>query len=62
MGFLISGIVLLACLVGLFRLKNKLRNPFLVQLAYSDFTPRLMIVALGLIVVGLFVAWGQLFG
>ncbi len=59
MSYLITGVLLLATLLGLFWLKDELRSPRLARLAYSEFTARLAIIAAGLMLVGVVVIAGQ---
>jgi len=61
MGILLIGIVMLACIVGLFWLKNQTRKPWIARLAYSAPVARLTVGALALIIVGIIVTIGKLF-
>jgi len=53
MFFLLSGIVLLALIIGLFWLKDQLENPLLVRFAYSGLVARLAVVGAAFVVLGL---------
>ena len=53
MFFLLSGIVLLALIIGLFWLKDQLENPLLARFAYSGLVARLAVVAAAFVVLGL---------
>ena len=44
MFFLLTGIVLLAMIIGLFWLKDQLQNPLLARIAYSGLVTRLALV------------------
>ena len=52
MGIFLFGAALLAGVLGLFYLKDKLRIVWLARLAYSDFNMRLAVLAVALIIVG----------
>ncbi len=49
----LSGAGLLAALVGLFWLKDRLRSPLLARLAYSGLVARLAVIGAALSLVGL---------
>ena len=62
MSVLLIGIVMLACMVGLFWLKGVVRKPWLARLAYSEFIARMTIIAFALILIGVIVTVGELIG
>lgn len=49
----LTGVGLLAAVLGLFWLKDRLESPFLARIAYSGLTARLAIVGAALSLVGL---------
>lgn len=53
MFFLLSGIVLLALIIGVFWLKDQLENPLLARFAYSGLVARLAVVGAAFVVLGL---------
>ena len=53
MFFLLSGIVLLALIIGLFWLKDQLENPLLARFTYSGLVARLAVVGAAFVVLGL---------
>jgi len=62
MALFLTGAGILAALVGLFWLKDRLRSPALSRLAYSDPIARLAVIGAALAVIGLLsMLWG-LFG
>jgi len=62
MSFLLFGLALLACIVGLFWLKNLTRKEWLARLAYSEPVARLTVIAAALIVIGAIASIVELFG
>lgn len=52
-GLLLAGAGLLAAVLGLFYLKDRVRNVMLARLAYSELIMRFTVVAVALMVVGL---------
>lgn len=62
MTVLLIGIVMLACMVGLFWLKGVVRKPWLARLAYSEPIARMTIIALALILIGVIATVGELIG
>lgn len=62
MTMFLIGIGMLACMVGLFWLKNLTRKPWLAKLAYSEPIARLTLVALMLALLGALSMVGELFG
>ncbi len=60
MWVLISGVLLLAAILGAFWLKDHLRSPFLLRVAYHELTARLALIAAGLIVIGLLLTGGDI--
>lgn len=52
MYFFLSGIVLLAVIIGLFWLKDQLKSPILSHLAYSELTARLAVIGAAFSVLG----------
>lgn len=53
MYFLLSGIGLLLAIIGLFWLKDRLENPTLARIAYSEPIMRLAVVGAAFVVIGL---------
>jgi len=53
MFFLVTGITLLALIIGVFWLKDQLENPLLFRIAYSGLVARLAVVGATFIVLGL---------
>ena len=53
MFFFVSGIVLLALIIGLFWLKDQLENRLLARFAYSGLVARLAVVGAAFVVLGL---------
>jgi hypothetical protein len=51
--FLLTGIVLLALIIGVFWLKDQLDHPLLFRIAYSGLVARLAVVGATFIVLGL---------
>ena len=51
--FLMTGIILLALIIGVFWLKDELENPMLARIAYSGLVARLAVVGAVFIVLGL---------
>jgi hypothetical protein len=62
MTMVLIGLALLACMVGLFWLKNATRKPWLAKLAYSEPVARLTLVGLVLVVLGALSMVAELFG
>lgn len=52
-GLLLAGAGLLAAVLGLFYLKDRVRNVMLARLAYSELIMRVTVVAVALMAVGL---------
>ena len=61
MKLIISGIVLLAVVLGIFYLKDHFRKPWLARTAYSEGTMRLTVVAVALILFGGLIVIGDFF-
>ena len=53
MFFFVSGIVLLALIIGVFWLKDQLQNPLLARFAYSGLVARLAVIGAAFVVLGL---------
>jgi hypothetical protein len=53
MFFVLTGIVLLTLIIGVFWLKDRLENPMLARIAYSGLVARLAVVGAVFIVLGL---------
>ena len=51
--FAVSGVALVVIIIGLFWLKDRLENPVLAQLAYSEPIARLAVVGAAMAVLGL---------
>jgi len=60
-GLFVTGVLLLAAIVGLFWLKDRLRNPRLARLAYSEPIARLAVLGAALSFVGLLLMVSKLF-
>ncbi len=58
----LTGAGLLAAIVGLFWLKNRLENPVLARIAYSGLVARLAVVGAALSVLGLLLILGEFAG
>lgn len=52
MGVFLTGTVLLASVLGVFYLKDRLQIAWLARFAYSDFVMRLAVLAVALILIG----------
>jgi hypothetical protein len=52
-GFLAIGIALLALIIGLFWLKDRLRSPLLARIVYSEPVARLAVVGAALSLIGI---------
>lgn len=53
MALFLTGIAILAAIVGLFWLKDRLRSPTLSRLAYSDPIARIAVIGAALAAIGL---------
>lgn len=53
MAFLLIGVALLALILGLFWLKDRLRNPLLARIAYSEPIARLAVIGAALSLIGI---------
>jgi len=53
MFFFLTGVILLALIIGLFWLKDELENPLLARFAYSGLVARLAVVGAAFVVLGL---------
>lgn len=53
MFFLLSGVGLVLAIIGLFWLKDRLENPLLARIAYSEPVMRLAVVGAAFAVIGL---------
>jgi len=62
MGVLITGVLLLVAVLGLFYLKDRLEQQWLRRLAYHEVTMRVVVIAVALIFFGAVIAIGGLFG
>ena len=62
MGVLITGVLLLVAVLGLFYLKDRLEQQWLRRLAYHEVTMRVVVIAVALIFFGAVIAIGDLFG
>ena len=59
MALFLTGVAILAAIVGLFWLKDRLRSPTLSRLAYSEPIARIAIVGAALAAIGLLsILWG----
>jgi len=55
MYFLLTGILLLAVIIGLFWLKDRLRNALLARFVYSGLVARLAVIAAAFSVLGILI-------
>lgn len=62
MWLMIVGAVLLAGVLGVFYLKDRLRSPWLAWMAYHELTMRLAVVAVALIALGAIFTIGEMVG
>ena len=62
MYLLLTGVGLLAALIGLFWLKDRLESPLLARIAYSGLVARLAVVGAVLSVLGFLLLLGELVG
>lgn len=53
MFFFIAGVILVAAIIGLFWLKDRLENPLLARIAHSEPIARLAVVGAAFVVIGL---------
>ena len=53
MFFVLTGIVLLTLIIGVFWLKDQLENPMLARIAYSGLIARLAVIGAVFVVLGL---------
>ena len=58
----LAGAAMLAAIIGLFWLKDRLQSPTLSRIAYSNPIARLAVIAAALMAIGLLVMVGGLFG
>ena len=59
MALFLTGVAILAAIVGLFWLKDRLRSPTLSRLAYSEPIARIAIVGAAMAAIGLLsILWG----
>lgn len=61
MTFLLIGIGILASVLGLFYLKDRLNSPILARIAYSGLIARLALIAAAMIIIGILLVLGRLF-
>jgi uncharacterized membrane protein YiaA len=61
MTILLTGLFILGAVLGLFHLKDRLRNSTLARIAYSDLVMRLTVISVALIAIGILLALGRLF-
>ena len=62
MYLLIAGLLVLALIIGLFWLKNRLQSPLLARIAYSELTMRLAVVGGAFSVIGILLLLAELVG
>jgi hypothetical protein len=60
MFFLLAGVALLSTILGLFWLKDRIENPVLARIAFSEPVARLAVVAAAFIVLGLLLILSEL--
>jgi hypothetical protein len=58
--FLVTGVTLLATIIGLFWLKDRLQNPLLARFVYSGLIARLAVMAAAFAVLGLLLMLAKL--
>jgi len=61
MAILLIGIGLVLAIIGLFWLKDRLRNPWLVRLAHSEPIMRLAVIGAAMAVIGLLLVLSRMF-
>jgi hypothetical protein len=61
MTVLLIGIGILGAVLGLFYLKDWLKSPTLARIAYSGLIMRFVVIAVAMIVIGIFLVLGELF-
>lgn len=61
MTILLIGIGILGSVLGLFYLKDQLRNPTLARIAYGELTMRFTVIGAAMIVIGILLVLGKLF-
>jgi hypothetical protein len=59
---LLAGLFLLASIICLFWLKDRLESPFLARIAYSEIVMRLAVIGAAIAVIGGLMILGDLFG
>ena len=62
MFFLLTGILMLSVIIGLFWLKDHLRSPLLARVAYSEPIARLAVVGAAFSVIGALLVLAELVG
>ncbi len=61
MYFLLSGIALLAIIISLFWLKDRLRKPLLARFVYSGLVARLAVLGAAFVILGVLLMAAELF-
>ncbi len=61
MTLLLVGSVILAAVLGVFYLKDRLESPTLARMAYSELNMRFAVIAAVLIVIGILMTLGEMF-
>jgi len=62
MYFLLTGLIMLSLILGLFWLKDRLASPLLGRVAYSELTARLAVVGAALSVIGALLLLAEIIG
>lgn len=62
MYFFLSGIILLAVIISLFWLKDRLRSPLLSRIVYSELVARLAVIGAAFSVIGALLVLADLSG
>ena len=60
MFFIITGVILLTSILGVFWLKDRLQSPLLARFAYSGLVARLAVVSAAFIILGLLIILSEL--
>lgn len=60
MTILLTGVAILAAVIGLFYLKDRLESPKLARIAHSELMMRFTVIAVVMIFVGILLVVGQL--
>lgn len=61
MSLLLAGIAILAAVLGLIYLKDRLQSPTLARVAFSELNMRFAVIGAALVVIGVVMMLGELF-